>query len=148
VHISQELLQQQHTAAAAAAAAIHCTARWSQAQDGPLPLEVTHEEEAELVTLLHVEADADMAMTDAPAPGSAGGNGGSGPLGLFEHAVGAATAQDQAKLESLIQELQSGAATDSRLGAAPMPEAGDLMEMPAWRSSSSGCLGLLPNDCW
>jgi hypothetical protein len=140
VHSSQQLLQQQHSAAAAAAAAINCTARWSQAQDGSLPLEPTHEEEAELATLLHVEAGADVAMTDAHAPGSAGGN--------VLRAVGAAAAQDQAKLESLFQELQSGAATDSRLGAAALPEAGDLMEMPAWRSSSSGCLGLLPNDCW
>jgi hypothetical protein len=157
VHSSQQLLQQQHSAAAAAAAAINCTARWSQAQDGSLSLEPTHEEEAELVTLLHVEADADVAMTDAHATGSVGGNmpahssaaaGGSGPLELFKRAEGAATAQDQAKLESLIQELQTGAATDSRLVPGPMAEAGDLMEMPAWRSSSSGCLGLLPNDCW
>jgi hypothetical protein len=64
-------------------------------------------------------------------------------------AVGASAAQDQAKLESLIQELQTGAVPDSRLGSAPLAEvAGELLDLPAWGSSSNGALDLMTGSCW
>lgn len=65
-------------------------------------------------------------------------------------AVCAATAQDQAKLESLIQQLQtSPAVPDSRLGSAPLTDVAEgLMDLPAWGSSSSGSLDLLAPGGW
>lgn len=65
--------------------------------------------------------------------------------------MGEAAAHDcTAKLESLIEELQTGAAPSSRLGSAPLNEvAGELLALPAWGSSSSGSLDhILSGECW
>lgn len=164
---SSQQQQQQQSAAAVAAAAIHSTGRWSQHNEGPLPIDVTHEDEADLARLFEGEGDADVAMTNAPAvaesalgaPAAAAvqltastasvGVSVSPLMVSANAAVGAASAQDTAKLESLIQELQTGAVPDSRLGSAPLAEvAGDLMDLPAWGSSSSGSLDLLTGECW
>jgi hypothetical protein len=144
--------QQQQSAAAVAAAAIHSTGRWSQHNEGPLPLDVTHEDEADLAGLF--DGDADVVMTHSPtdtAPLAAAAGVPLSPMMMSGGAaVCAATAQDQAKLESLIQELQtSPAVPDGRLGCTPLNDVADgLMDMPAWGSSSSGSLDLLSGGCW
>jgi hypothetical protein len=155
----QEQQQEPTSAAAAAAAAIHSTGRWSQHNEGPLPLDVTHEDEADLARLF--DGDSDVAMASAPAvpaaPSTAAAAAAAGAcnspmVGSGGGAVPEAAAHDcAAKLESLIEELQTGAAApSSRLGSAPLNEvAGELLALPAWGSSSSGSLDhILSPDCW